>query len=240
MAIAFDAAATGTKTTDGTNGTLSWTHTPVGTPRGVVVYAPVQAINANFDVTGVTYGGVAMTEVAGSPNNKTTGETGQVSAWFLGSSIPTGAQSVVVSYATTATPDIAFSSLTYTADQDCSIVDVDATISSDSLENPSVTLSLGGVACACSIGFVSGQNDVSGITPLANWTSRQETDTGIKTLGVYTYDIVGSTDVTAGWTQTADDAVAIAIAIRENAAPAAGVGAGLTRSLKLNRLRLAA
>ena len=55
--IAFDAhsqAQTG-------SGGVTWTHTPVGTPKGVIFFA--KNINATDYVTGVTYGGVAMAEV---------------------------------------------------------------------------------------------------------------------------------------------------------------------------------
>ena len=229
MAIAFDASATASEVADDSpaSSPLEWTHTPVGTPRAVVVHLPCGGVNTNVAITSVTYGGGAMTQVSGSPVNKATGEPGSMSAWFLGTSIPTGAQTVSVAYTVVAAgPTLVGTSITYTADDDCSIVDVDVTITSDSLENPSCTLSLGGATCACSMGFNSGQNATTGIAPLANWTSRSEDAANNKTHGVYTYDIIGSTDVTAGWTQTAEDALAIAIAIREGVVSSASFKAG--------------
>ena len=74
---------------------FSWTHTPVGTPRGVLVF--VFDANANaVDVTSVTYGGVSVPAVSGGEARDTAGEAGSCKAFFLGSSIPTGAQTVQV------------------------------------------------------------------------------------------------------------------------------------------------
>src|SRR5574343_1167810 len=89
MAVAFDAfsnVAAGT-------GTLSWTHTPVGTPRGVRV--DIVEDGGTNGVSGVTYGGVAMELVA--VNAKASGEAGTDITYFLGNNIPTGAQTVSVS-----------------------------------------------------------------------------------------------------------------------------------------------
>lgn len=97
MAVAFDAVSEShTGTTGSTSeASYSWTHTPAGTPKGVVVFtftstSSVDAHNA------VTYGGVAMTAVPGGFAQDTATEVGSTKAWFLGASIPTGAQTVAV------------------------------------------------------------------------------------------------------------------------------------------------
>ena len=102
-AVAHDAASESHTGTTGSTGAalFTWTHTPVGTPRGVLVY--VYTISATQTVTGVTYGGVAMTAVAGGAAVDTAGEPGRVDTFFLGASIPVGAQSVVVSRTNNAT-----------------------------------------------------------------------------------------------------------------------------------------
>lgn len=215
MAIAFDAessSATGT-------GTLSWTHTPVGTPRGVLVFVE-QTDGLGDEVTGVTYGGVAMTEIAGSPNLHTTGERGGVHAFLLGASVPTGARTVVVSVDATGSKKVA-TALSVTAGLDVEVVRADGTINSDAVANPSVVLSLAGRASFAAIGFFSGKDDRNAITPLSGWTSQMEVDFGLTTAGVYTYDTIGTADVTAGWTQSVDDAAAIAVALSE-LAPVSG------------------
>lgn len=93
MAVAYDAFSNNGGTSGA--GTFSWTHTPAGTPRGVVLLITNIVDDVN-NVTGVTYGGVAMTQVSGGVAFDTAGEAGMCAAWFLGSSIPTGAQTVQV------------------------------------------------------------------------------------------------------------------------------------------------
>jgi hypothetical protein len=213
MAIAFDAFSNAAANAND----HSWTHTPVGTPRGVLVLG-VQDTTDLDDITGVTYGGVAMAEVALSPklSNAGSAEASSVYGYFLGASIPTGAQTVAV---TTGGGGITkrFAAITVTAAQNTSVVDTSG-VDSASLANPSVTLSLGGITCFCAIGFHSGQGAVTGITPLTNWTSRLEHDFGAAVAGWYTYNTIASADVTAGYTATAEDANLLAVAIRENAA----------------------
>ena len=93
MAIAFDAASESHTGTTGATGEIpwGWTHTPSGTPRGVLVFL--------FDsyaeyVYGVTYGGVSLALVDQAVC--LTGEAGSCYAWFLGSGIPSGPQDLVV------------------------------------------------------------------------------------------------------------------------------------------------
>lgn len=208
MAVAYDAFSVSA----GGTGTQTWTHTPVGTPRGVIVW--VQTFSGVDEISTVTYGGVACTEVTGSPNLLTTGEQGGSNCFYLGAGIPTGAQSVVATATGTTTSKVGYC-VTITAAADTEVVDTDATINSTSLLDPSATLSLGGRTCFAAIAFNSGQDAVTGYAPLTNWTARSELDGGTECLGCYTYDTIGSTDVTAGWTQTAEDAVAVAIAVSE-------------------------
>jgi hypothetical protein len=219
MTIAFDAFSNATEGT----GALSWAHTPANAPQGVIVFV-VQ--NAGTDeVTGVTYGGAAMTEVTGSPLLKATGEAGAVYGYHLGGGIPTGAQTVVVSVNGTGTTKAAVA-ITVTACGDTVVQDTDVTISSDAAADPSATLALGGNVCFCAEAFFSGQASVTGITPPAGWTSRYEFDFTSQTAGFYTYDTIGAANVTMGWTQTSDDAMAIGIALTEDALTVAGGFAG--------------
>jgi hypothetical protein len=81
--IAFDNSSCGTQST----GNISWDHTPVGTPAGVVV-GIVQSIEGVDNVSGVTYDGEAMTEVAGSPFLRTShNEDATLYLYFLGSGV---------------------------------------------------------------------------------------------------------------------------------------------------------
>lgn len=185
---------------------------PVGTPGGVVVMVYSYGTSAD-QVVSATYGGVAMAEVSVSPLIKTSTELMVTHAFALGSGIPTGAQNLVVdrSGANSMKVDVVI----FTAAANVEVVDSDV-VQSDSAANPSTpTLSFGGRSCAVILGFVSGQSAPTGVTPRTNWTSRAEFDHGAGTSGTYTYDIVGSSDVTPGWNQAADDANGIAVAISE-------------------------
>lgn len=209
MAVVFDAFSSSAQG----QGTLSWTHTPVGTPRGVLVAVVENA--ATDEVTSVTYGSLTLQEVAGSPNLHTTGEVGGVHVFFAGEAIPTGAQTVTVNVGAGAI-DKRAGVWTVTADRDCSLADVDATINSDSLANPSVTLELAGRAAIALICFHSGQQQSTGITPLSGWTGQLENDFGAQQGAWYRGPVLTSADITAGWTQTAEDATMIAVAVTDH------------------------
>lgn len=210
MAIAFDAYAS--NTTNGT-GNFSWTHTPVGTPKGAIVYVLCNGSGAD-EITSVTYGGTAMTQITSSPVLNTTGELGSAHGFFLGSSVPTGAQTVSVTTSGTATTKIG-GSVTVTASNDTSVV-TQGTVSSNSQANPSTTLSLGGVSCFCMFGAWSGIGNLSQ-TPFANWTERTAFDFGNQNGFIHTYNTIGTADVSAGYTAGADDVALHAVAIRESA-----------------------
>ena len=196
----------------------SFTHTPVGgDPRGVLVVL-AQDIDDRVP-SAVTYGGISMAEVTGSPNRKSTGEAGLVSAWFLGTGIPTGAQTVTI---TAAIRERLIACYSVTANGDMVVEDTDVTINSDSVANPTATLSLGGRVCFCAQAVYSGTT----VTAVTGWTADQTIWQGAGHHSVQSFDTIGSTDVTAGWTQGADDAVGIGVAIREAAAAAAITSVG--------------
>jgi hypothetical protein len=210
MAIVFDASSSSTQGTSH----LTWTHTVANfvTPKGVLVFI-IQDGESTDQVQGVTYGGEPLTEIYSSPNIKASGELGVIYTYFLGTNTLAESQALYVTVSGSA-QKIA-TCITVTADTNITIQDEDATINSNSVADPTCTLQLDSLNSFCAIAFHSGQAAVSGITPLASWTSRLENDFGAATGGVYSYDTIGNSDVTAGWTQTEDDALATAIALRE-------------------------
>lgn len=211
MAIAHDATGTFGATAD-TVSPMEWTHTPVGTPRGAIVLI---AAGAGTDtITGVTYGGVAMTRAVAV--NHGTGELGSAYIYHLGASVPTGAQTVSVTF-TGGTPHSGCS-VTVTADQDTS-VDAFDSLSSDSAANPSITLTTS-VDTITYGSITSGVNAPTAIAPDANHTDIQEVDLGATSTSMIRRSaVVASGSPTVGWTIAADDVAAVAAAIRENAAP---------------------
>jgi hypothetical protein len=196
-------------------GTLSWTHTPSGTARGVVVIC--QSGNTADSFNAVTYGSATLTDVSGSPNVLAAGEGGNVSVFFVGTGIPTGAQTVTITV-NDATSKRCVSYTLTSAAVDTEVVDSDGTINSAAQANPSVTLTLSSRTSWAAIGIYSGVQAPADITPLASWNSRVEDDLGTDNIAGYSYDTVASTDVTCGWTQASNDAVGVCVAISEVAA----------------------
>lgn len=186
MAVAYDAASNvGTEAQS-----PSWTHTPTGTPRGVIVWVDTEFVSTD-QVTSVTYGGTSMTEVTGSPLLKSSGEVAATHCFFLGTSVPTGAQTVSV----TGTGQNKWGRcITVTADADTEIQDTD-TDQSDSATASAVALTLGGNSSFVAAGGVSGQPVVGSVSPATGWTSRDEYDFGGHVAICYTKDTVGSSDV---------------------------------------------
>lgn len=86
MTIAFDAVSESLSPESG------FTHTPVGTPKGVVVF--YHASGTGSTPSTCTYGSASMTLLI--TQQRVEGETGEVTAFFLGSGIPTGAQTVTL------------------------------------------------------------------------------------------------------------------------------------------------
>lgn len=203
-ALAFDAEA-GQQVANN----ASYTHTPVGTPRCVLVF--VMYTGSSDDLTSVSYGGTGMTEVSSSPLIKATGETGVVHAYVLGASIPTGAQSVT-SVAGAVTKR--YRSITYTGAADCEVV-ATSTISVDTGADPSGTVSLGGRTSAVAEGWVDGNDSPVNVTELTNWTATTEGDFGTQTAAMYYYTIVSTTDVTFGYTALDNDHIILAVAVSE-------------------------
>ena len=100
MTIAHDAA------TESHTGTTGWTtspnpftfnHTPVGTPRGVLLFCFINA-NESTAFPSASYGGVAMSAVVGGEAVDTSGEPGRCKTFFLGSGILTGTRTVSITH----------------------------------------------------------------------------------------------------------------------------------------------
>lgn len=213
MAIAYDAFSSATAGT----GDLTWTHTPVGTPKGIWVGIS-QTTSTTDQVSGVTYGGVAMTETSSSPMTHSTGEVIVNYSYFLGSGIPGGAQTVTVTVTGASTKQAGAISLT--ASNDTQVQAVNTSINTDTGDSPSATISLSGNTCFVCEVFGTGIANTANFSPKTGWTSRLEHDFGSQCAGWYTYDTVGSSDVTSvGYDQTdaPDDACVYAIAIKESA-----------------------
>lgn len=204
---AFDAFSDGTFVTSNPH---DFTHTPVGSPRGIIIF--VIDYGDNLDrVSGVTYGGIAVPEIDVSPLIPASANS-TIHCFFLGSGIPTGAKTVSVSK--TGAFGMQPVCISLTANRDTQIED-QKTILSGAATDPSVTLNLHSAKSFCAEAFNSNHGDVTDISPFTNWTARDESDIGLEVGGFYTYNIVDLVDVVAGWIQTEAIAIMIGIAVSE-------------------------
>lgn len=203
--VAFDAF---TAITPGVN--PSGTHTPSGTPDCVLILAATNVA----DTPTVTYGASSMGSPIASQDVVNAAEITDFlfKAWLLASGVPSGAQTVTMSNANNGSTLHVYT-LT-TAANACELItsagDDDLTIS-----NVAATLTLGGRTVFAALVGASGEDAVTSTTPLTNWNNRNEVDNGAFISLGYSYDIIGSTNITAGWTQTSDDAAFLAAAVSE-------------------------
>ncbi len=186
--------------------------------RGVLVLAVMNS--KSHETATATYGGASMTEVALSPASKSTGEDAVAVGFFLGASVSQGTQTAQVTWSGSATAEKQMMVVTYTADNDMSVVDTSTIILDSSGVDPSVTLSLSGDTCACAQIWMSGRGTTSGVSSPTGWTNQAENDAGSAIVGGDTYDTIGSSDVSAGLVQASDDIVLLGVAVKESAAAA--------------------
>lgn len=210
MALAYDAFSTAASGA----GTLSWTHTPSGTPAAIVVFIN-QRGGTGDAVSGVTYGGVAMTRVenASEATESTAGYT-----YVLLSGVPTGAQTVVVTVSSASVKKGYCYSTTGTGG--VPVVEATANFTSASTATATATLSTtASTETFCSAALASGRN-APDFTPDGTLTQADSSDEGNQSFAVArrTSNPSGGS-VSMTWTQIADDAVIVAVALREDPAP---------------------
>lgn len=212
MSVAFDAATKSAQFTADT----TFSHTPVGTPRGVVVFIAQQTLS-NDQVDSVTYGGVSLTRATNGFAQDTAVEPCAAYGYFLGSGIPTGTQTVAINE-TGGSPKIAWA-VTLTAASDTAIEDSGVTQGDQA--NPAVALSTGagvetwvGAVLATGIGFSAN------VDPGASYTLVEFHDFGANgaALERITTNNAGG-GVTADFVASSDDVAMVALAIKETALP---------------------
>lgn len=157
----FDNATLATRT--GTEDPFTFSHTPVGTPKGVVVMCATHAAVSTDEIAAVTYGGVALTEIVQAIDNVS--ENVQIQMWFLGEGIPTGTQTVSIDMTSGTTTDWRFECLTLTADGDLEVVDFDEL--NQGFTNPSLTVQTNGRVCLAFGMLATGHNAPSAHTPVS-------------------------------------------------------------------------
>lgn len=175
MSVAHDATTrwptTDVTGVDATTGTRSFTHTPSGTPAGVVVVVWHQATTA--PCSGVTYGGVAMNLIQDATD---TSESMRVQVYELtNQAIPTGAQTVALSGCTGNNKFATCTTLTASTAQTVTVGSnkKDTTTSS----NPTLTVVTSQESVLVG-GIATGHSDATALTAGSGYTTLATVDTG--------------------------------------------------------------
>lgn len=211
-AVAHDAASESHTGTTGAASVASftWTHTPVGTPRGVLVF--VYTISATSTVTSVTYGGVAMTQVSGGAAVDAAGEPGRVDTFFLGTGILTGARPVVVNR-TNNTVVMYATAITQTAAADTAVTGIILLQGDQALAQQSVDDGSPGSNSVRYAGAYSGL--AAPPTVGANSTLLHNIDFGAFGTSTVRETTAGQGARLVGFTAASDDVAAVHLAVRE-------------------------
>lgn len=195
----------------------SWTHTPAGTPKGVVVVIAQGNSSQADQVAGVTYGGVAMSRIQFTGDGGGS-EAGASYLYFLGSGIPTGSQTVAIDLTS---PSQNFAAWCYTVTTDGgrdAEVAASGVFSSGTASNPDVTLDppddFDGVMHTV---IFSGQSTPD-IAIAAPWTNTTVIEPGAYGLRAAHRAFAGAS-LTVTWSMGGDDSAVCAVAVDEVDAP---------------------
>lgn len=206
----------------------SWTHIPVGVPKGVFVF--IMLNNTSDSFSGVKYGGVPMALI--QRESWSSGEECVVNAYYLGVGIPEGSRTVEVTKGVGST--IAhFVCITVTADADTQLAGTTgfASLSGGGPVNPSVTVT-GISGLTYGVGALSSGHDSEGsITAGAGMTMRQKHGFGTKTSAVESSTSQSSGNLTIGFTASMEKAAMVGIAIEQMAVASASPSLSASSSL---------
>lgn len=198
MSIAFDAKSQLTTTNSSADG--SWTHTPSGTPAGVVVMI-AQGEGTTDQVVSVKYGGVDMSRI-NFQSQAGGGDPTAAYLYFLGTGVPSGAQTVAIDI--NSTMNYAATAVTVTATSGSTEVDV-SNQGNGTSTNPTLTLDYtdGLADWIALVVFSDGAGAVTGVS-INTGTSLYENDLGAQS-SCFSY-IEGTGGTSQSFTTTANNA----------------------------------
>jgi hypothetical protein len=209
--VTFDAQNSATRT-DTSDPYVALSYTPVGTPRAIIVVVIDDGTEAS-QVAGVYYGGsgsgstctggVLMASIIRGADGTT--EQGNAEIFFLGSSIPTGTQTVCVDLTSGTGDDMLVGVIGYTAAGDTRIIDADAL--NNNQADPSVTEAYGGLSAISVMGFFSGLTSPSASACSGNGVCSNvgNVDFGQQAGSIDKGPAAGTTDQVMGYTAATDD-----------------------------------
>jgi hypothetical protein len=191
----------------------TWTHTPVGIPKGVVVLCATENSGGASRVTAMTYGGVAMTQVSGSPLHCISGDsTATLEGFVLTSGIPTGAQTVSATLTgTTGYGSINFASYTVVGPNNSAVEDTSTVDTTGA--NPTVALTIANESFVC--GVLASGRDVSGdVVVGTGMTHDFKLDVGGQVMAFAHKTALISSNDSVDWTVVSDRYGILAVALK--------------------------
>lgn len=220
--IDFDAK---TASITSTTGLTSWTfsHTPSGTPKGIVVMVVHPQSTTDY-ISGITYGGQALTRLQTAVDTAT--ERGRSDIWFLGTGVPSGTQDVVASFSSNFDL-LKFQAVTLVTDDGSDTEVLDSDLLQEDQADPSVTLTYSGRVGIAFAALYGGGIAPTSFTPNANCTAMDEEDFGSTYAKFIRQTTPGTSDFAIGGTAALDDVAYVAAAFAKVAASNATGSASL-------------
>jgi len=209
MAVAHD-AATESATWSDTPDPFTFSHTPVGTPRGVLVLIVHRESADEIDGV-VSYGGVAMARVVTAVD--TVGEACRSYAYFLGEGVPAGTQTVSIAHVATAAATKKAVCITVTA---AGSTEIGASgIAQGDQADPQIALDTTTESSLRYCCIFSGLPNETDLTMLSGMTAVHSLDRGANVDRQDRQTSPASGSFTIGYTAASDDVAMVAVAIQE-------------------------
>ena len=190
----------------------TFSHAGGASPEGVLLLIAHNAISTDIIDGPVTYGGTAMTRVRSDAD--TAGEPGRSYIYFLGSSVPTGTQTVSIGR-TQSTQSMVVYCVTLNGNGNLEVIDNDGIAGGDPA-NPQVTLQFSSRE-AMSFGVIhSGINLPANLAELGDQTRLGDHDYGNQIVVASRLTTAQTSDDTFGYTSSAEDVAFSACAVAES------------------------
>lgn len=205
--VAFDATVEGTFADTPDPFTLDIT--PVGVPKGVLVFITHGTEATDLIDGAVTCDGLSMSRVRIQPHGGT--EPGASYFYFLGSGIPNETLTISIDHtASTTVKHVVVITVTATGDTSCT---VHSGTAGSSVTDPQRALDTTTTTSLRFAVLYSGRDNISGAVAFTDTTEVHNHDFGTFTSHVSRQDARGSGSFTMGWTATANPAAIIGAAI---------------------------
>ena len=205
-AITFDFASEGTGTT-----TFTWSHAGGANIEGGIVACICEGCTADV-FSGAKWGASAMTAVPSGQAIDGTGEPGEVEVYWIGSSVPSGTQTIECTVASGTDPKHAIA-IGVQAAGDVQLAGTACTVTADATD-PSCTVS---TITGARFGFAflfSGLN-TEAATAGAGFTLGPSHDFGTKSTASEYETTQGTGNLTAAFTAAVDDVAMVGLALEQ-------------------------